>query len=174
MVEPELAAPTSADLLSAGPEASLGGSLSRSIALRAVTTATGAGVAWTAARLTGPRSRANTVGLVALVGTKLGQTLASGARDPLVVAAALGSAAVLVGIVQTPVVSQFFGCTPLDPFAWGLAAGQPPPRQRRRSSSPTPSIGSSPRAEALPSSKTVRHRRAYRPGDRALLRGDRP
>ena len=33
-------------------------------------------------------------------------------------ATALGSAGVLVGIIQTPVVSQFFGCTPLGPVAW--------------------------------------------------------
>jgi cation-transporting P-type ATPase I len=24
----------------------------------------------------------------------------------------------LVGIIQTPVISQFFGCTPLGPVAW--------------------------------------------------------
>jgi cation-transporting ATPase I len=33
---------------------------------------------------------------------------------------------VLVGIVQTPVISQFFGCTPLGPVAWagvGAATG---------------------------------------------------
>lgn len=36
------------------------------------------------------------------------------------------SGAVLVGVVQTPGVSQFFGCTPLDPAAWvvvGVSAG---------------------------------------------------
>jgi cation-transporting ATPase I len=43
------------------------------------------------------------------------------------VATAVGSAGVLVGIVQTPVISQFFGCTPLGPVAWtgvlGATAG---------------------------------------------------
>ena len=36
---------------------------------------------------------------------------------------ALGSAGVLVGIVQTPVLSQFFGCTPLGPVAWSGVLG---------------------------------------------------
>jgi hypothetical protein len=36
-----------------------------------------------------------------------------------VLVTAAGSFAVLVGVVQTPVVSRFFGCRPLDPFAWG-------------------------------------------------------
>ena len=29
----------------------------------------------------------------------------------------------LAGVVQTPGVSQFFGCTPLGPVGWGIAAG---------------------------------------------------
>jgi hypothetical protein len=60
---------------------------------------------------------------VALVGTQLGQTLTMGRFDPLVTAAALGSAAVLAVIVETPGVSQFFGCTPLGPVGWSIAAG---------------------------------------------------
>jgi hypothetical protein len=40
-----------------------------------------------------------------------------------VLVASVGSAAALVAIVQTPGVSQFFGCTPLDPLAWATAAG---------------------------------------------------
>jgi len=46
----------------------------------------------------------------------------SGGTDPLV-ALALGSAAVLVGIVQTPGLSHFFGCTPLGPVGWATALG---------------------------------------------------
>ena len=40
------------------------------------------------------------------------------------IAAGLGSAAILAGIVQMPGVSQFFGCRPLGPVAWatGLSA----------------------------------------------------
>ncbi len=111
------------ELLAEGPDRSLGSSLERAIASRAVTTAAGAVLAWTVASLTGPSRRADTVGLVALVGTQLGQTLTSGGSHPTVVAAAVGSALVLAGIVQTPGVSQFFGCTPLDPIAWSTAAG---------------------------------------------------
>jgi cation-transporting ATPase I len=58
------------------------------------------------------------MGLTALVTTQLAQTLLTRRHSPLVVATALGSAGVLVGIVQTPVISQFFGCTPLGPVAW--------------------------------------------------------
>jgi len=46
-----------------------------------------------------------------------------GGRNPLVLATGLGSTAVLVGIIQTPGLSQFFGCTPLDPLAWATVAG---------------------------------------------------
>jgi cation-transporting ATPase I len=55
--------------------------------------------------------------------TQLAQTLLTRRHSPLVVATALGSAGVLVGIVQTPVVSQFFGCTPLGPVAWSGVMG---------------------------------------------------
>jgi cation-transporting ATPase I len=37
-----------------------------------------------------------------------------------VLATVAGSSAVLVAVVQTPGLSQFFGCTPLDPLAWGV------------------------------------------------------
>jgi cation-transporting ATPase I len=41
-----------------------------------------------------------------------------------VVGTAVGSALALAAIVQTPGVSQFFGCTPLGPLAWtGVGAG---------------------------------------------------
>ncbi|HEX4866520.1 MAG TPA: cation-transporting P-type ATPase [Acidimicrobiales bacterium] len=108
-------------LLREGPDASLGESLNRLIALRAVVTGTSAGAAWLVARATGTAGRASTVGMAALVGTQLGQTLAVGGRDPLVLAAGLGSAAVLVGLVQTPGVSQLFGCRPMGPVGWGIA-----------------------------------------------------
>ena len=60
---------------------------------------------------------------MALVGSQLGQTIVSGGRDPLVLAAGGGSLLLLAGMVQTPGVSQFFGCTPLDPAAWAIACG---------------------------------------------------
>ena len=111
------------DLLSEGPDASLGTSLERQIVSRAIATATGAGVAWTSARLTGRATRASTVALAGLVGTQLGQTLVVGGRDPVVLAASLSSAAALVVIIQTPGLSQFFGCTPLGPVGWAQALG---------------------------------------------------
>lgn len=106
-----------------GPESSLGRRLYRDIGVRAGTTAAGATAAWTLARLTGRRRRAGTVALAALVGTQLGQTLLVGRRNPSVVASGLGSAAVLAAVIQTPGLSQFFGCTPLGPVGWGIALG---------------------------------------------------
>ncbi|NMO92363.1 cation-translocating P-type ATPase [Actinomycetospora sp. TBRC 11914] len=113
-------------LLAEGPEASLGEALNREITLRAVATAGGASLAWAQARATpyGGPARARTVALAALVGTQLGQTVvAGGYRSPLVVGASAISAGALFGVIQTPGVSQFFGCTPLGPIAWGQAAG---------------------------------------------------
>ncbi|MCT6730392.1 MULTISPECIES: cation-translocating P-type ATPase [Rhodococcus erythropolis group] len=94
----------------------------QTIAVRGGATAIGALAAWLLARASGRRRRASTVALVALVGTQLGQTLLE-SRSPLVVATVAGSAAVLATLVSTPVVSQFLGCTPLGPIAWGQAVG---------------------------------------------------
>jgi cation-transporting P-type ATPase I len=113
-------------LLAEGPEASLGDALNREIGLRAAATAGGATLAWIQAQATpyGSPARARTVALAALVGTQLGQTVAAGGhRSPLVVGASVVSAGALFAVVQTPGVSQFFGCTPLGPIAWGQAAG---------------------------------------------------
>lgn len=104
--------------LADSPIPELGEVLRRSIAIRGTATAAGAGYAWLLGRGTGPSRRASTMGLVALVGTQLGQTLVLGGRSPLVWITAGASGAVLVAVVQTPGVSQFFGCTPLDPAAW--------------------------------------------------------
>ncbi|GAA0537508.1 hypothetical protein GCM10011581_44330 [Saccharopolyspora subtropica] len=112
---------TDEDLLREGPGSSLGAALTDEMVLRGLTTALGAGFAWGAARLTGTRRRAGTVGLVSLVGTQLAQTLVAGGLDRTALLAAFGSAAALVGVVQTPGVSQFFGSTPLGPLAWSIA-----------------------------------------------------
>jgi cation-transporting ATPase I len=108
-------------LLTEGPEASLGGPLTRSIVIRGTATAMGASAAYVFARLSGTRTRASTVSLLALTGSQLGQTLVVGGRDPLVAATALGSAAVLVVLVQTPGVSRIFGCRPVGPVGWTIA-----------------------------------------------------
>jgi cation-transporting P-type ATPase I len=111
------------DLLAEGPDSSLGSALTDEIAIRAVATGAAASGAWLAGRMTGRAARARTIGLAALVGTELGQTLLVGGRNPLVAAASLMSTGVLVGVVQTPGVSEFFDCTPLGPVGWSIAAG---------------------------------------------------
>jgi cation-transporting P-type ATPase I len=107
-----------------GPTPSLDAPLMRQIVTRGAVTAAGATAAWGIGRWTpGSERRTSTMGLTALVTTQLAQTLLTRRRSPLVVATALGSAGVLVGIVQTPVISQFFGCTPLGPVAWSAVLG---------------------------------------------------
>ncbi|MFF4211260.1 HAD-IC family P-type ATPase [Streptomyces sp. NPDC001796] len=108
-------------MLHEGPEVSLGTALTEETVCRAVATALGATAAWIVARFTGRAARARTVALVALVGTQLGQTLLAGGRSGAIVGSSLGSLAALAAVVQTPGLSQFFGCTPLGPLAWGIA-----------------------------------------------------
>ena len=103
-----------------GPQAGFSRELQRAVLSRAATTGVGASAAWIVGRLTGTGDRAGTMGLAALVGTQLAQTALVGWRSPLVLLTALLSAAALAAIVQTPLVSQLFGCRPLDPFAWGV------------------------------------------------------
>ena len=110
------------EVLAAGPVTLSGGDLARTLAIRGGATALGASGAWFAGRLTGRPRRAGTMGLAALVTTQLGQTLLMGRHSPLVLVTCAASAAVLVAIVETPGVSQFFGCTPLGPVAWGMVA----------------------------------------------------
>ena len=101
------------------PSPSLDAPLMRQIVTRGAVTAAGATAAWAIGRWTpGTERRTSTMGLTALVSTQLAQTLLTRRHSPLVLATALGSAGVLVAIVQTPGVSQFFGCTPLGPVAW--------------------------------------------------------
>ncbi|MBV9515599.1 MAG: cation transporting ATPase C-terminal domain-containing protein, partial [Mycobacteriaceae bacterium] len=106
------------------PVPSLDAPLARQIVSRGAATAAGATAAWAIGRFTpGTARRSATMALTALVSTQLAQTLLTRRHSPLVVATAVGSAAVLVGIVQTPGISHFFGCTPLGPLAWsGVAA----------------------------------------------------
>ena len=110
-----------AELLREGPETSLGSALDQAIVWRATCTAAAATGAWLVGRATGPPARARTVGLAALVGAQLGQTLVAGRPSPATLAAVVGSGVVLVTVVQTPGVSRLFGCTPLDPLGWGTA-----------------------------------------------------
>ncbi|EFG76995.1 E1-E2 ATPase, partial [Mycobacterium parascrofulaceum ATCC BAA-614] len=111
-----------------GPPPSLDAPLMRQIVTRGAVTAAGATAAWAIGRWTpGTERRTSTMGLTALVTTQLAQTLLTRRHSPLVLGTALGSAGVLVAIVQTPGVSHFFGCTPMGPVAWtgviGATAG---------------------------------------------------
>ncbi len=112
---------TPAQLLAEGPERSLGASLTRDIVIRAAITATAAGVAWLLARPVSTAAQAGTVGLVALVGAQLGQTLAVRGRTPLVAAAVVGSMALLAAAVQVPGLSHTVGSRPLLPHQWAIA-----------------------------------------------------
>jgi cation-transporting ATPase I len=112
---------TPEQLLAEGPDASLGESLNRDIGVRAGATAGAAGAAYVAARLTGTRQRASTVGLAALVSAQLGQTLIAGRLDPMVTVACAASLAALAATIQTPGVSQLVGCQPLGPLGWSTA-----------------------------------------------------
>jgi cation-transporting ATPase I len=105
------------------PDAALGAPLDRQIATRAFTTAAGAGTAWAVGRILGSRSKARTIGLAALVGTQLGQTITSGEFSRPVVLTSIASAGALSLLIQTPGVSHFFGCRPLGPIAWTTAIG---------------------------------------------------
>ncbi|TYC07533.1 cation-translocating P-type ATPase [Actinomadura syzygii] len=101
-----------------------GRDMRRALAVRGTATAAAALASWLAGRLTGlvpgGRRRASTMGLAALVGAQLGQTLVGRWRSPLVLATCAVSAAALFALVETPGVSQFFGCVPLGPGAWTI------------------------------------------------------
>ncbi|MET7402282.1 HAD-IC family P-type ATPase [Dactylosporangium sp. NPDC005572] len=107
-------------LVREGPEASLGRLLAGNVVRRAVATSAATAGAWLAAKATGTNARASTVALASLVGAQLGQTALLSGGDPIVLGAAGVSTAALVGVVQTPGLSQFFGCRPLGPFAWSI------------------------------------------------------
>ncbi|MEU6510341.1 cation-translocating P-type ATPase [Streptomyces sp. NPDC046942] len=97
----------------------LGRPLTRQIRHRGLITGIGAAIAWLIGTLTpGTARRTSTMALCGVVGAQLTQTIAGRRSSPLILATALGTAAVLVALVQTPGVSHFFGCTPLGPLAW--------------------------------------------------------
>ncbi|MAC27870.1 MAG: hypothetical protein CMH59_15545, partial [Myxococcales bacterium] len=107
------------ELLEEGPEASLGEPLERDILFRGAITGGAAAAAWFVARALGDRRGADTVAMLSLVGAQLGQTVVAGTRSKLVLGTGFGSLAALLGVVQTPGLSGFFGSRPLGPL--GLA-----------------------------------------------------
>ncbi|WP_346619280.1 HAD-IC family P-type ATPase [Blastococcus montanus] len=113
-----------AAVLLAGPHRGFTQAVRRMVLVRGAATATGATAAWVAGRATPVfPGRASTMGLAALIATQLAQTAWSGRRSPLVLATVAGSLVVLVATVQIPGLSQFFGCTPLDPLSWAVVLG---------------------------------------------------
>ncbi|MER6104685.1 cation-translocating P-type ATPase [Streptomyces sp. NPDC001832] len=97
----------------------LGSPLTRQIRDRGLITGVGAAVAWLLGVLTpGSVRRTSTMALCGVVGAQLTQTVVGRRHSPLVLVTVLGTAVVLVALVQTPGVSRFFGCTPLGPAAW--------------------------------------------------------
>jgi cation-transporting ATPase I len=109
----------------AAPTEAMRTPLERQILARGTVTALGATAAWVFGALTpGTARRTSTMALCALVGAQLAQTLIGRRPSGLVLGTSVGSALALIAVVQTPGVSQFFGCTPLGPLAWtGVAAG---------------------------------------------------
>lgn len=105
-------------VLLAGPYRGFTDSVRRMVLVRGAATAAGAAGAWGFGRITGRHRRASTMGLAALITTQLGQTAWAGRRSPLVLVTTAASFGLLAGVVQTPGVSRFFGCTPLGPVAW--------------------------------------------------------
>ncbi|MEU6183981.1 cation-translocating P-type ATPase [Streptomyces coeruleorubidus] len=117
--------PSTAEHAATGPMGLdvLGAPLLRSIRRRGITTCLGAVTAYLIGRLTpGTERRSTTMALCGVVGAQLVQTLSGRRHSPLVWVTALGSAAVLAALVQTPGVSHFFGCTPLGPVGWAGVA----------------------------------------------------
>jgi cation-transporting ATPase I len=115
--EPLAGHPSEAVLL-AGPHRDFRSSVRKMMLVRGAATAAAATGAWAVGWTTGPRRRANTMGLATLITTQLGQTAWSSRRSPLVLVTVAATAAALLAIVQTPGNSRFFGCTPLDPLSW--------------------------------------------------------
>jgi calcium-translocating P-type ATPase len=109
------------ELLEEGLEHALGAALDRQIANRAVATGAAGTAAWLMSRTLGGKRKASTVGLLAAVGSQLVQTLAAGEYTRETVGAAVGSAAVLLTIVETPGLSQAFGCRPIGPIGLSIA-----------------------------------------------------
>ena len=109
-------------LLEQDPADILGRQLNRALGVRATATGAGAMSAWAACRvLPGGHRTASTVGLLALVGTQLGQTVFLGNPTRETMLAGVGSAAALLGTVELPGLSQLFGCRPVGPIGLGIA-----------------------------------------------------
>lgn len=97
----------------------------RAVAVRGGITAAAATAAWAMAMVSGftrRQQRASTVALIALVAVELGQTLVD-SQSPLVMLTVAGSFAAFMAMVNTPVLSQLLGCTPIGPLGWAQGLG---------------------------------------------------
>jgi cation-transporting ATPase I len=171
------------DLLEEGPEASLGRALDQDILRTATITALSSGIARAVAGMAGDRKAADTVGLLALVGTQLGQAMAARRTDGLNLLTGIGSFGALLATVQTPLLSRAFGCRPLGPLgllqagaatAVGTGAGVvlpwlqgwlTPPRQSRGPGARTSPGGRTPSPRNT--AETITPPAAERPGSRS-------
>jgi hypothetical protein len=61
--------------------------------------------------------------MLTVVGTQLAPAALLGGGNRRVLMVSLGSLVILFGVVQTPLVSRFFGCRPLGPITLAQAAG---------------------------------------------------
>lgn len=112
------------DPLHSGPVTTVWGtSLAHTLAVRGGATTLGATLAWGAGKATGRVHEASTMGLVALIGTQLGQTLMMARHSRLVTLTSGVSGLALLAGVQTPVISRFFGCHPLRAGSWAVSVG---------------------------------------------------
>jgi cation-transporting ATPase I len=110
------------ELIREGPDTSLGQALDQEILRTATITALTSGCARAIAGLTASPRSADTVGLLTLVGSQLSQGMASRRVDGLTLLASSASIGGLVATVQTPILSQAFGCRPLGPLGLLQAA----------------------------------------------------
>jgi cation-transporting P-type ATPase I len=105
-------------LLAEGPERSLGSELNEALIWRGAGAAVGATTTYVLTRPTGSPARAQTAGLVALVGAQLGQTIVKSGGDPRVIATGVGSFALLGAAIQIPGISRLVGSRPMGPVGW--------------------------------------------------------
>lgn len=110
-----------AAVLAAGPQHGVDAGLTQDLVWRGAATVAGASLGWGIGRMTGTPERARTIGLASLVGTQLAQTVLAGGANVPTIAAAGGSAALLGVVIQTPGLSQLFGCRPIGPVGWATA-----------------------------------------------------
>ncbi|WP_148864026.1 cation-translocating P-type ATPase [Marinobacter fonticola] len=110
-------------LMSEGPEASLGDALTREIHWRSGLTGGITTAVWALDRkLWGPE-HASTVAMLTLIGTQLSQTVLVGKGSRQVNLAAAGAFAGLCALVETPGLNRFFGCRRPGITGWMTVAG---------------------------------------------------